>query len=519
MFEFGFSYVGLVYLLMLFIPNLLWVKNQPKDYEEYAKKEHKILQILEKIGEVWVCCSIIIFSDFNVRYDSSWIIWLVLSFGLMLLYEYYWIGYFKSEKKMTDFYRSVLGVPVAGATLPVCAFFLLGVYGCNSFLMCGTILLGIGHIGIHWSHYKSTTKERKKKMMLLRILSWSLAIVLVLAVIFITVLTGFRNYHYMQCHISSEKGVYEGTYVPIEGQEQYIHIVGENTENPVIIYLHGGPASPDSLATYTFTKYLADEYTIICWDQRGCGRTYYKNKDIDPKNETATFAQAQKDLDALVTYASERFKQDKVIIMGHSYGTILGSEYVLSHPEKVSAYIGIGQFASIEKGDKTAYEDALAIAAEKGDNTAEMTAAYEAYEKDRSVENLTKLRKFISPYYKAPRGKNTIGIGLTSPNANLTDFKWQMKPMFFMKEYIDINKQLLNCTFEANLFEGNLSYKMPVAFVSGSCDFATPVKCTQEYMDAITAPEKELYVLEGCSHGPQFDAPEEFAEIVKKVLG
>jgi len=518
MFQFGFSYVGLAYLLMLFIPNIIWTKNQPVDYGQYVKQENRLLQLFEKIGEVLVCCVVLIFKDFNVRFDSAWCVWLILSFVLMLLYEYYWIRYFKSKKQMSDFYTSVLGIPVAGATLPVCAFFLLGVYGCNAFLMIATIVLGIGHIGIHWQHYKSIAKERKKKMIVFRILGGIFIIVLVLAVIGMTVLMGIRNYHYIQCHIGSEKGIYEGIYVPLEGQEQYIHIVGENTDNPVIIYLHGGPASPDSLATYTFTKHLADEYTIICWDQRGCGRTYYKNKDIDPKNETATFAQAQKDLGALVTYACERFNQDKVIIMGHSYGTILGSEYVLSHPEKVSAYIGIGQFASIEKGDKTAYEDALVIAAEKGDNTAEMTAAYEAYEKDRSVEKLTGFRKFIAPYYKAPRGKNTIMAGLTSPDANLIDFKWQIKPMFFMKEYIDINKQLLDCTFKANLFEGNLSYKMPVAFISGSCDFATPVKCTQEYMDVITAPKKEMYVLEGCSHGPQFDAPEEFAETIKKSL-
>ena len=162
MFHFGFSYVGLIYLFMLFIPNIIWTKNEPKDYEKYVQKENKFLQIMERIGEVLVCCCVLIFSDFKIRFNSMWCTWLLISFMLMILYEVYWIKYFKSEKTMSDFYRSICGIPVAGATLPVCAFFLLGVYGRNAFLMVSTIILGIGHIGIHLSHYKEISETIKK---------------------------------------------------------------------------------------------------------------------------------------------------------------------------------------------------------------------------------------------------------------------------------------------------------------------------------------------------------------------
>lgn len=154
MFHFGFSYVGLIYLFMLFIPNMIWTKHKPKGYDQYAQNENKILQIMERIGEALVCCCVLIFSDFNIRLNSMWCIWLLLSFMLMLLYEVYWIRYFRSEKNMSDFYRGICGIPVAGATLPVCAFFLLGVYGSNVFLIISTIILGIGHIGIHLSYQK-----------------------------------------------------------------------------------------------------------------------------------------------------------------------------------------------------------------------------------------------------------------------------------------------------------------------------------------------------------------------------
>lgn len=150
--NFGFSYIGLLFLLMLFIPNIIWTKNQPKDYEKYVGNENKILLVLERMGEVLVCCIVLIFSDFNINTISAWTAWLLVAFLLMTAYELYWIRYFRSDKTMKDFYSSFIGIPVAGATLPVTAFFLLGVYGKNPFLIAAVILLGVGHIGIHLMH-------------------------------------------------------------------------------------------------------------------------------------------------------------------------------------------------------------------------------------------------------------------------------------------------------------------------------------------------------------------------------
>ena len=151
--------IGIVYLLMLFIPNMIWVKNQPIDYEKYVISENKILQIFERAGEILVCCFVIIVPNFERSFDKAWSIWLYVSFVLMILYEIYWIRYFRSEKRMIDFYSSICGVPVAGATLPVFAFLLLGIYERNVFLIISTIILGIGHIGIHVIHYKETAKS------------------------------------------------------------------------------------------------------------------------------------------------------------------------------------------------------------------------------------------------------------------------------------------------------------------------------------------------------------------------
>ena len=152
--QFGFSYVGLIFLLMLFVPNILWTKHKPKDYDKYSKNESKLLLALERIGEVLVSGLVLIFSDFNVQGFNPWLVWLIAAFALMVLYEVFWLRYFRSEQTMKDFYSSLLGVPVPGATLPVVAVLLLAVYGRNPSLFAAGIILGIGHIGIHLGHKK-----------------------------------------------------------------------------------------------------------------------------------------------------------------------------------------------------------------------------------------------------------------------------------------------------------------------------------------------------------------------------
>lgn len=152
--HFGFSYVGLIFLIMLTVPNTIWLKNQPKDYQRYVKRENKLLLFLERIGQVLVASLLLIFSDFNVQTVSPWLLWLIGALVLMVLYEVYWIRYFRSAKTMKDFYGSLLGIPVAGATLPVAACVLIAIYGRNPLLLVAVVILGIGHIGIHLNHMK-----------------------------------------------------------------------------------------------------------------------------------------------------------------------------------------------------------------------------------------------------------------------------------------------------------------------------------------------------------------------------
>lgn len=151
----GFSNVGFIYLLMLFIPNIIWTKNKPEGYESIVIRENKILLIFERVGQVCVTCAALAFSDFNIGTFNLWSIWLVISFVLMLLYEMNWIRYFKGEHTLKSFYGSFCIFPVAGASLPVLAFLLLSIYGKVIWLSVSVIVLGVGHIGIHLQHLKA----------------------------------------------------------------------------------------------------------------------------------------------------------------------------------------------------------------------------------------------------------------------------------------------------------------------------------------------------------------------------
>lgn len=529
--RFGFSYIGLIWLIMLFAPNMIWTKNKPQDYEKHVESENKVLLAMERLGQFIVTPVALLFSDFNYKGLNFWTAVLLASFLCMVLYEVWWIRYFKSDKTLKDFYRGILGIPVAGATLPVIAFLLLGIYGGNILMLIGSLILGAGHIGIHLQHRKEVYGPKPKKRMTIRIIFGILkSAAILIAVIVIgafTFLIAGRNINQLKRFVRYKDGVNEQFYVKLTDQEEYITIAGENVNNPVIISLHGGPGSPTSYVDYCWQDYLTDEYTVVCWDERGCGRSYYRNVNVDPDNETLSFDAQLADLDALVDYLCERFSKDQVIIIGHSYGTLLGSRYVLAHPEKVSAYIGIGQSVNTRNysDEIYSYEDALARARANGDDTTEMEASYERFMADMSLANLMQLRAKVEPYHTQTVTKDISTMAaLTSPILGVDDMRWyafQMRALLDdvgMKYYEELVEKPLAGVKDFNALETGDAYQMPVMFISGSCDWICPVGLVEDYMDVITAPRKELCLIEGCGHSPQAQLPEEFCRAVKVFL-
>jgi hypothetical protein len=154
--SFGFSYTGLIFLLCLFVPNILYVLYPPKD--KIKVPENKILLAFERTGQALCTILVLIFDNFNIHEINYWATWLGLAALLMAAYLLCWARYFLGPHESKDFFRPFLDIPLPLAVLPVAAIFLLSVYGKVLWLGISAVILGIGHIGItaqNWTNFKS----------------------------------------------------------------------------------------------------------------------------------------------------------------------------------------------------------------------------------------------------------------------------------------------------------------------------------------------------------------------------
>ena len=196
---------------------------------------------------------------------------------------------------------------------------------------------------------------------------------------------------------------------------------------------------------------------------------------------------------------------------------MVGSKYAIDHPDKVAAYIGVGQMGA-GGSDIYAYEDALSIAKENGDDTEAMVAAFEKYQADASLENMLALRNYVSPYHTPDKERNYIWTALTSPYLGVNDVLWFGKQLGSLAEFVDLNGQLFDYISREDVYAYGTEFQVPVGFISGSCDWITPVKYTEDYYNTITAPQKEMRLIDGWGHTVPMENPEEFAETLKQVL-
>ena len=138
--------------------------------------------------------------------------------------------------------------------------------------------------------------------------------------------------------------------INVNGVEQGMFIKSKNEANPVLLYLHGG--LPDYFLTERYPTGLEDDFTMVWWEQRGSGLSY----SADTPHETLNLEQMISDTLVVTDYLRERFKQDKIYLMGHSGGSFIGIYAAARAPERYHAYIGVAQMANQLKSEKLAYE-------------------------------------------------------------------------------------------------------------------------------------------------------------------
>lgn len=154
--NFGFSYIGLIFLACLFIPNLFFGRHQPTD--PITVKENELFLALERVGQALCSLLVLIFDNLNLHGPRWWNAWLGIALIFMVLYLLCWGRYFRGGHLSKDAYRPFLGIPLPLAILPVAALLALGVYGKVIVLIMAALVLGVGHIGITAQHWAAVKK-------------------------------------------------------------------------------------------------------------------------------------------------------------------------------------------------------------------------------------------------------------------------------------------------------------------------------------------------------------------------
>ena len=320
-------------------------------------------------------------------------------------------------------------------------------------------------------------------------------------------------------------GTHEEIYVEIGGISQFMQIRGNDITNPVVLWLHGGPGFPLTYMNYYYQQKLEKDFTIVCLEQRGCGRTYYKNNKI----ANATIDILLSDLDNVVEYLKDRFNKDKIIIMGQSWGTVIGMKYLEKNPHNVAAYFGIGQVTQFALGKLYSAKKASIVAQNQGKtkDADYLNKLYDDFSSVTSMDNINikKLEKMIiySDKYLKSRGEMSpfkrITTALFSPHMNFYDAKWFMFASS-TKNIISTQRELMEYLyFGFNIYDIVLPDNVPLFFIQGDCDYITPTDMVQEFYDSIKVNSTDMIIIEKAGHTPFLDNPEVFCESVKKCNG
>ncbi len=305
--------------------------------------------------------------------------------------------------------------------------------------------------------------------------------------------------------------------IDLGGQEQFLIIRGTDITKPVMLFLHGGPGSPEISFMKHYNTKIEEDFVMVYWEQRGSGKSYSTNISVESMN----IAQFISDTRELSEYLAKRFSQDKIYIMGHSWGSLLGLLTVHRHPELFYAYLGVGQVAYQFKGEQLSFEWVREQALARNDIEAtkvlsEMSFPDSLGSKDEWMNFLMTERSYVMKYGGAMRGISgmwpMIKMVLNTSEYTIADKFNYMKGNLFSIENLWMD------VITTNLFVEIDSLHIPAYFYHGIHDYQTPHAIAKDFYDQLKAPNKAFFSFENSAHSPIMEEAEKFNSLVEQAV-
>ena len=299
----------------------------------------------------------------------------------------------------------------------------------------------------------------------------------------------------------------------INGNKQFILIRGDSNNNPVLLYLHGGPGTPDFFFVADTLKPLEKLFTICYWEQRGAGKSYATLKD---KN-SITLEQMILDAEAISRYLIDKFGQAKIYVLGQSWGTFLGLLLVQRHPDLFHAYLGVGQVTDQLASEQESLAFVKAEAARRNNKKAVLKLDKLAVPtRDAGAAKWFRYFNVQRRYAAAYRGSM----------AKRNIFVYAIWKLLICKEYSLKDKlnyvkgstlcfhQLWGDIINTNISDTVKEIKVPVYLFHGIHDHHTFYSGAKAYFDKLAAPKKRFYTFDDAAHFPHVECFEQFERIL-----
>lgn len=318
--------------------------------------------------------------------------------------------------------------------------------------------------------------------------------------------------------IITPQGVDEKVKLHINGIDQWVSIRGKDRRNPVLLFLHGGPAAPAMPEAYTFQTAWEDYFTVVQWDQRGAGKTYRANTE-EAMAPGMSVKGMTDDAEQVVSYLRERFGKQKIFLLGHSWGSILGVTLAQRHPEWFYAYISTGQVVNGRRNEEVGFNYALRKAKEEGNQAAirelEAMAPYPG-NGPLTLDRIGMRSKWEMYYGGLAWGRKDYQFDVDAE---------ELSPDYSREDLDAIDKGSLfslNHLLPALLatdFDQVTTFRCPVIVYVGAHDYTTPHEVTEAWYANIHAPSKRLVTFADSAHMMMQEQPGRFLmHLVTDVL-